>query len=106
MSKKNGKSQKQKGRRYTVEERAEVIRHVEEHNQTHGRGGMASAARRFGITPLTISNWLNRRSAPVSNSNSIEDVLTEIGEVNREIVAKEEELRVLKRRYAQLKSKL
>ncbi|OYU98169.1 MAG: hypothetical protein CFE26_28040 [Verrucomicrobiales bacterium VVV1] len=42
-----------KGKRYTEAEKAEIIQLVE----SHGRGGGTAAAKKFGVSPLTVSNW-------------------------------------------------
>lgn len=42
-----------KGKRYSEQEKAEILRFVEE----QGRGGASAAAKKFGVSPLTISSW-------------------------------------------------
>ena len=42
-----------KGKRYTAEEKAEVLAFAE----AQGRGGQGAAAKKFKISPLTISTW-------------------------------------------------
>jgi len=43
---------------YTSEQKAEVIAFVNNHNSENGRGGQATAATKFGISPITVSSWL------------------------------------------------
>lgn len=54
-----------KGKRYTPEEKQEVVSFIEKHNSENGRGGQTVAADKFGISQLTVSTWLkNAGSAP------------------------------------------
>ena len=46
------------GRRYSLAEKTVIIAHVERINIERGRGGITDAAKRFGVSPLTIANWL------------------------------------------------
>jgi len=47
-----------KGKRYTPQEKAQILEFVAEVNSKQKRGGQKAAAEKFGISPLTISNWL------------------------------------------------
>lgn len=42
-----------KGKRYTPEEKAQILAFVE----AQGRGGASAAAKKFNVSPLTISSW-------------------------------------------------
>lgn len=42
-----------KGKRYTAEEKAEILAYA----AAQGRGGQSAAAKKFGVSPLTLSNW-------------------------------------------------
>lgn len=46
-----------KGKRYSDSEKAEILAYVE----AQGRGGASAAAKKFNVSPLTISSW--RRQA-------------------------------------------
>lgn len=46
------------GTRYTEEQKKAVLDYVAQVNAKKGRGGMTAAARKFKITPLTVSNWI------------------------------------------------
>jgi transposase-like protein len=54
--KKKGK----RGVRYTDKEKAEIVQFVQEHDEKNGRGGQSTAAAKFGVSALTISNWLKQ----------------------------------------------
>ncbi len=49
-----------KGKRYTDQEKAEILAFVE----AQGRGGQTAAVKKFGVSALTISTW--RKKAGVS----------------------------------------
>ena len=45
--------------RYSPKKKSEVVAFVHAYNQKHGRGGQSRAVKKYGITALTISGWLN-----------------------------------------------
>ena len=47
-----------KGKRYTPAKKKKVVAYVNEVNAAKGRGGVAAAKKKFGITALTISKWV------------------------------------------------
>ena len=49
---------KGRGVRYDAAKKQEVIDFVAAYNAKNGRGGQSEAARKFGITILTVSSWL------------------------------------------------
>lgn len=57
MSAKN-KKPSSKGIRYSDEVKKQVVDFVTAYNKDKGRGGQNAAARKFKVTPLTISGWL------------------------------------------------
>ncbi len=50
-------AKKTKGKRYSDSEKQEVLDFVAKVDSDKGRGGVAAAVRKYGITPLTISAW-------------------------------------------------
>jgi transposase-like protein len=54
----NSKVNSAKGRRYSAKEKAEIIAFVDKVNADRGRGGQSAAAKKFKISPLTISSWI------------------------------------------------
>jgi transposase-like protein len=103
-------SEKSKGKRYTEKEKAQVLAFVDKTNATKGRGGITAASKKFGVTPLTISNWLKkvggggtgrrRMSADFSGN------LRRLADLHEAIGKKEAELNQLQRDYTALKTKL
>lgn len=59
------KAAAKKGKRYSDQERADILKFVDE----HGRGGASAAAKKFGVSPLTISSWRKQ-----TGSNSIKSL--------------------------------
>jgi len=57
---------KRTGKRYSAQEKQEIIDSVQQHNAEHGRGGAATAAAKFGVSTLTISNWMKAAGTPAT----------------------------------------
>jgi len=55
-----------KGKRYSAEEKGDIVAFVEKHNADNGRGGQSAASKKFGISQLTIASWLKSSGAPAS----------------------------------------
>jgi transposase-like protein len=57
-----------KGKRYSEAEKAEILAYVE----AQGRGGQGKAAKKYKVSPLTISNWRKTTggAAPVSKGKT------------------------------------
>ena len=103
-------SRKSKGKRYSDKEKAQVLSFVEKTNAEKGRGGITAASKKFGITPLTISNWMKKTGiTSVRGARSKTDFaanLRRLADVHESISKKEVELLKLQREYAALKKKL
>lgn len=50
--------------RYSQEKKDEVLKFVQEHNEKNGRGGQSAAATKYGLTPLTVKNWMDKAGIP------------------------------------------
>jgi len=59
-SKKTGKKGVVQRKRYTDEQKQEVVDFVVAVNASKGRGGLSAATQKFGISPLSISSWLKK----------------------------------------------
>lgn len=53
--------------RYDQKTKDEVVAFIENHNKENGRGGQSAAAEKYGVSPITIANWL--RIAGVKSPN-------------------------------------
>lgn len=54
------KGSKGAGKRYSADQKQEVIDFVTSYNSANGRGGQSEAARKFNISILTVSAWLKK----------------------------------------------
>lgn len=82
-----------------------------------GRGGVAAAARKYGITPLTVTAWKKRASGettgPASSggkatrgATSQSRVLHRLAEILDEIETRKNQIGSLEKEYAKLKKKV
>lgn len=75
------------GTRYTTEEKMAVLDYVAEVNAAKGRGGMTAAAKKFKVTPLTVSSWIRKfgepkaKNAPVKNDDRMTAIETSIAAI-------------------------
>ncbi len=62
---KSAKVAKKSGRgvRYSAEQKKEVVDFVSDYNAANGRGGQSQAAKKFGLSVLTVSAWLKSSGA-------------------------------------------
>lgn len=99
-----------KGRRYTEEEKANIIAHVEKVNASKGRGGQTAAAKKFGISMLTISNWMKKSPAAAkrdtAKSKSVNGALAKLAALHSQIGSKEKEIAKLRQQFDVLKRSL
>jgi len=51
------------GVRYTDAQKQEVVDYVVQYNSQNGRGGQSKAAKKYQVTPLTISVWIKAAGA-------------------------------------------
>lgn len=51
------KSSSRKRLRYTDAQKKEILDFINQYNATNGRGGQSAAAKKFGVTPITLSAW-------------------------------------------------
>jgi transposase-like protein len=105
------KSSKSKGKRYSEKERAAILAHVDKINAMKGRGGITAAAGKYGVTPLTISNWMKKMGSTAGAakrrpSGEFSETLRRLADLHEAIAAKETELTQLRREYSSLKKKL
>jgi hypothetical protein len=103
-----------RGKRYTLQEKAEVLDFVDRYNAEHGRGGQSAATKKFQLSPLSISSWrklalrngsiTSRRST--SSSLPIGRALAQLQELHERIVEQEKDVQRLKAKFDALKASL
>lgn len=110
-------SKKAKGKRYSAEEKQQILDFVAEVNGEKGRGGQSAAAKKFGISQLTISNWIKaggspaaakkaRRGVKSSTGDGVGKAIEKLGELHKEIASRRKELQALEVQFEELKAKI
>jgi transposase-like protein len=51
-------------KRYTADEKNEIIAFIEKHDAENGRGGKSAAAKKFGISQISVGSWMKGKNAP------------------------------------------
>lgn len=120
----NTKKSASKGKRYTDAEKREIVSFVEKVNSEKGRGGQSAAAKKYGISQLTIASWLKSglsgsASAPASSPASggatskaaaarsgISSKLSTLLALGNEIEKAEKELAKMKAKFNSIKASL
>jgi transposase-like protein len=106
-----------KGKRYTAEEKQQIVDFVNKHNAANGRGGATAASKKFGVSQLTVGSWLKSvgdvsegkgRKAGKAAAASVGrgSVLAELSKLDGVIAAKRKELDALEARFQKLKASL
>ena len=98
-----------RGTRYTAKQKANILLFVDKHNAKNGRGGAAAAARKFGITQLTISKWMKETGSPAPTRKTAADfdkTIKRLTDIHKEMATLQEKLDGLRREYVDLKSQL
>jgi len=98
-----------KGKRYTQEEKTEVVDFVHNYNSEHnGRGGVANASKHFGITAMTVKAWVEKdgRIVAKKGNSSKAAVFQQLADLQALIEEKEAELAAVKEKFEALKSEV
>lgn len=90
-----------RGQKYSKEAKAEIIEFVNNYNSENGRGGNTAAVKKYGISQITIANWMRKTSKlSVSNVQSkLETMIalgSEIAKLERDLKAKIAKFEALK----------
>jgi transposase-like protein len=72
------------GRRYSAKKKRQVCNWVIDWSHEKGRGGIAAAAQKFGMTPLTISSWLCNH--PVGSREDVTAALRELADITDQLI--------------------
>jgi transposase-like protein len=97
-----------RGKRYSQEEKNEIVTFIQNYNAENGRGGQTAAAAKFGTAQLTISNWMKKvEGGKISGGKgSIENKLTSMISLGKEIDVLERQLATKRAKYDALKAAL
>ncbi len=106
-----------KGKRYTAEEKQQIVDFVNEHNAANGRGGATAASKKFGASQLSIASWAKsggsqvvikapKRGKRAAAAAGRSGVLAELSKLDGVIAAKRKELDALEAQFQKLKASL
>lgn len=108
-----------RGKRYSAAEKQEITDFANSINAEKGRGGVAQASRKFGVSQLTIANWLKKEGSPTTGAGKsgkgaavkagkggFGGQLRRLADLHDEIAATEKKLAELQKEFAKLKKKL
>lgn len=100
-----------RGKRYTAEEKSKIVSFVESHNASNGRGGQSAAAKKFGVSQLTVSSWLkgagvSAGSSKGSNKGSMQSKLASLLTLGQDISKLEKELGAKRAKFDSIKASL
>jgi transposase-like protein len=107
----NDELKKKTAKRYSQDEKQEILALVEKVNTEKGRGGVTAAVREFGVSPITVNSWLrNRReqwySVPLSKNASQVEVFQRLADLHSSIEDKRQELTEMEKEYEALKNRI
>jgi transposase-like protein len=112
-----------RGKRYSAEEKTKIIAFVNEHNAKNKRGGQLTAAKKFGISQLTIATWLKKSggkaaakgakkttakstSKAVTTKGSMEKKLNSLLSLGKEMEKLERDLKAKRAQFDSIKASL
>ena len=76
-----------RGKRYSAEEKSKIVAFVNEHNAKNKRGGQLTAAKKFGISQLTIATWLKKSGAKSTGKAAAKSTKKTAGKSSRKAVS-------------------
>ncbi|BCU79717.1 hypothetical protein [Luteolibacter sp. LG18] len=107
-----------KGKRYTAEEKQQIVDFVREANGDKGRGGVAAAVKKFGVSALTVASWVKAeggvaskpgkagKAAAKGGDGARSKLLGQLASLDHEIAARRKELTALEAKFQKLKQQL
>lgn len=106
------------GKRYTRSRREKIIQHVLEVNEKKGRGGVASASKKYGVSASSIGKWLSEHESLAMpglmqgvgrksrNNTDTKEVLDQLIDLRESIDTLEKELAMKLARFNELKKRV
>lgn len=68
-----------RGKRYSAEEKSKIVAFVNEHNAKNKRGGQLTAAKKFGISQITIASWLKKSGTKATAKTAVKTAVKAAG---------------------------
>ncbi|MCW1883562.1 hypothetical protein OKA04_02410 [Luteolibacter flavescens] len=113
MSNKKNATSSLRGKRYTLQEKADVLEFVDRYNAEHGRGGQTAATKKFQLSPLSISSWrkqaISRGTLPYHSPSAnlpVGRMISQLQELHERIIEQEQVIQRLKAKFDALKASL
>lgn len=117
--------EKKSRKRYSSDEKKEIVDFVLNHDGENGRGGKSAAVKKFGISPISLATWIKESGSPApsgkergrkpgsknvakpnASSGNFTAKLKELTEVAAEIDKAESDLEQLRKKFQALKAAL
>lgn len=97
-----------KRKRYSEQEKAEIIGYVNEVNSAKGRGGVAAAVRKYKASPISINSWIKKSDTPVSLGGGRRrgDILDRLVQLRDELATMEAAIVKKRAEFEKLKRKI
>lgn len=98
-------------KRYTEEEKREIVDFVRQYNLENRRGGVSAAVKKFGVSPITVNSWFHKvrqgaASFSLPDKASPVEIYQRLAELHQSIEEKDQELSTMKAEYDKLKNRL
>ncbi len=98
-------------KRYSEDEKREIVDFVRKHNLEHRRGGVSAAVKKFGVSPITVNSWFSKVRQGTTDYSLSEkatpvEIYQRLAELHQSIEEKDEELALMRKEYDKLKNRL
>ena len=108
---KKAASKKSTAKRYSEEVKAKVVAFVNDFDAKKGRGGKSAAAKKFGVTPLSVGAWVKKvtgghAAKPAKATSKSGSIYARIGALASDIGVMEEKLAAKKAELKKLNAQI
>ncbi|MFM2170405.1 MAG: hypothetical protein RI957_634 [Verrucomicrobiota bacterium] len=100
-------------KRYTEEQKSEILAFIEKHNAEKGRGGQTVAIKKFGVTAATLAAWgkksgkkAKKAGKAVKKTRNPSKLWDRLNTVKSEIAKAEKQLAKLNREAKELRKEI
>lgn len=100
-------------KRYTEEQKSEILAFIEKYNADNGRGGQTVAIKKFGVTAATLSSWgkksgkkAKKAGKAVKKTRNPSKLWDRLNTVKSEIAKAEKQLAKLNREAKELRKEI
>ncbi len=87
------------GNRYSDEEKKTIVKFVHDHDAKFGRGGIATAQRKYKVSYIALRNWLMGESVSRKKGEGLEPVLSRMIGLKAYVKDLERDIKRLKRQF-------